>query len=37
VIHGDGLIEINLNHRDQIDDDDDDHHHHLEYAESVGV
>ena len=33
MIHNDGLIEINLNHRNQIDDDDD----HLEYDENVGV
>ena len=33
MIHGDGLIEINLDHRDQLDDDDV----HLKYAESVGV
>jgi len=35
LIHDDGLVEINLNHLNQMDDDDDDDH--LEYDENVGV
>ena len=36
MIHDDGLVEINLDHRNQMDDDDDDHHH-LDYDENVSV
>ena len=32
MIHDDGLVEINLDHRNQMDDDD-----HLDYDENVGV
>ena len=34
MIHDNGLTEINLDHRNQMDDDDDDH---LEYDENAGV
>ena len=39
MIHSDGLVEINLNHPDQLDNDDadDDDYFYLEFAESVGV
>ena len=32
MIHDDGLVEINLDHRNQMDDDD-----HLDYDENVGM